>query len=576
MTPPQKKPSLIGLLKPYSGWIISLLLLTVFSNGLNLWLPQIISKAIDAYTAGSLQMSPIMWEFGIATALILILVVGQGIVQSFASEKVARDLRQQLADKLSRQSYAYIQEVSAAKLMTNMTADIDAIKMFVSMAIVAMVSSIIIIVGSATLLLITNWGLALAVLTIVPLIAGTFFIIFRRIGVLFKKTREVMDWLNKIINESILGAGLIRVLHGEKQEREKFLEANAEAKSVGMQILNMFAAMIPVITFISNLATIILVTFGGWLVISGGMTLGQLSAFMSYVMLFIFPIISLGFMSNFIAQAATSYGRISEVLDAKEEEDTGTIVATLRGDVEVRDIQLMHGEKHTLKDVSFTVKGGTRTAIIGPTAAGKTQLVQLMSGLTFPTSGSILYDGHAIGEYDKNSLHDQLGFVFQDSIIFNMSVRENIAFKSDVSQEDLNKAIATAELPDFIETLPEKLETVVSERGSSLSGGQKQRIMLARALALNPRILLLDDFTARVDNETELRILKNLHANYPDLTLINVTQKISSVIDYDQIILLMEGEILGKGTHEELMATCPEYVQIYTSQRSTNNYEVRS
>lgn len=575
MTPP-KNPSLIRLLKPYQGWIIGLLVLTVFSNGLNLWLPQIIARGIDAYLAGSLNMPLILWEFAIATVLILFLVVGQGIIQSFASEKVARDLRQQLAEKLSRQSYAYIQKVSPAKLMTNMTADIDAIKMFVSMAIVAMVSSVMIIIGSAVLLLVTNWQLALAVLVIVPLIFGTFFTIFRKVGVLFKKTREVMDWLNKVINESILGAALIRVLHGEKQEREKFLDANKEAKDVGMKILAMFAAMIPMITFIANLATIILVTFGGWLVINGGMTIGQLSAFASYVMLLIFPIISLGFMSNFIAQAGTSYARINEVLEAPEQEDNGTLKATLRGDVEVRDVQLMYGEKHALKDVSFTVKAGSRTAIIGPTAAGKTQLVQLLSGLTEPTSGTILYDDHAIAEYDKNCLHEQIGFVFQDSVIFNMSLRENIAFKSDVSEEQTKKAIETAELQDFIESLPEKLETVVSERGSSLSGGQKQRIMLARALSLNPQILLLDDFTARVDNQTEQRILKNLASKYPKLTLINITQKIASVIDYDQIILLMEGEMIARGTHEELMETCPEYVQIYTSQRSTNNYEVRS
>lgn len=573
---PQKKPSLLGLLKPYRGWIILLLVLAFGSNALNLLLPQIIAHGIDAYSAGTFQSTTIAWQFGFATAGILLLLVGQGIVQSYASEKVARDLRQQMADKLSRQSYAYIQRVSPGKLLTSMTADIDAIKMFVAMAIVAMVSSVLIIIGSAILLLSTNWQLGLAVLTIVPLIAGTFFLIFRRIGALFRRTREVMDWLNKVINESILGAAIIRVLHGEKQEREKFLEANKEAKSIGMQILSMFAAMIPIITFISNLATIILISFGGWLVINGSMTLGQISAFSSYVMLFIFPIISLGFMSNFIAQAATSYGRILEILDAEEPKETGTYEATLKGDVEVRDVQLTHGEKHTLKDISFTVAAGTSTAIIGPTAAGKTQLIQLMSGLTQPTSGSILFDGHAIEEYDQNCLHKQVGFVFQDSVIFNMTLRENIGFNTEVSEEDLRKAIATAELTDFIDALPEKLETVVSERGSSLSGGQKQRIMLARALALNPKVLLLDDFTARVDTQTEQKILKNLADNYPDLTLISVTQKIASVEKYEQIILLMEGEILGRGTHEELMENCPEYVQIYTSQRSTNTYEVHA
>ena len=170
-------------------------------------------------------------------------------------------------------------------------------------------------------------------------------------------------------------------------------------------------------------------------------------------------------------------------------------------------------------------------------------------------------------------MHSQIGFVFQDSILFNLSLRENIAFSNLAKDDYLEKAINTAELRDFIDTLPEKLDTIVSERGTSLSGGQKQRIMLARALALNPKILLLDDFTSRVDNKTEIKILSNIAENYPELTFISVTQKIQSIEHYDQIILLMEGEILAKGTHEELLKSSPEYVQIYDSQKSMNQYE---
>jgi len=211
--------------------------------------------------------------------------------------------------------------------------------------------------------------------------------------------------------------------------------------------------------------------------------------------------------------------------------------------------------------------------VLGPTAAGKTQLLYLLTGLIEPTSGTVEYDGQPINQYEKTSLHQQVGFVFQDSILFNLTLRENIAFSTTVKDEDLEKAIATAELRDFIDSLPQKLDTVVSERGTSLSGGQKQRIMLARALALNPRVLLLDDFTARVDTTTERKILENVHNNYPGITLLSVTQKVSSVENYDQIVLLMEGEVLASGTHKQLMETSPEYVQIYESQRSTSHYE---
>ncbi len=240
------------------------------------------------------------------------------------------------------------------------------------------------------------------------------------------------------------------------------------------------------------------------------------------------------------------------------------------------NLSLKFGEKYGLKNINFTVAEGNKVAIIGPTGSGKTQLLYLLTGLTEPTEGHILYDGKELNEYKKEAFHNQMGLVFQDSIMFNMSLRENISFNSKVSTGNLEKAVATAELKDFVETLPEKLDTFVLERGTSLSGGQKQRIMLARALALDPKILFLDDFTARVDTLTEKKILANIEKNYPDLTLISVTQKIEAVENYEEIILLMEGELLSKGTHEELMNSSPEYVQIYNSQKSTNNYELQT
>jgi ATP-binding cassette subfamily B protein len=310
-------------------------------------------------------------------------------------------------------------------------------------------------------------------------------------------------------------------------------------------------------------------------VITGSMSLGDFTAFNSYLTILIFPLMILGFMSNVIAQAGASFGRIEAVLNAPEPPATGTLTE-IQGDITFRNVTLAFGEKLALKDVSFSVKAGGTTAIIGPTAAGKTQLLYLLIGLLSPTSGSVEYDGQSIDNYDKEALHQQVGFVFQDSVLFNLTLRENIGFSNTIDEEDIAKAIGAAELDDFIATLPQGLDTVVSERGSSLSGGQKQRVMLARALALNPKVLLLDDFTARVDSNTEQAVLRNVHQQYPGVTLVSVTQKIASVENYDQIILLMEGEILATGTHEQLMATSPEYVQIYDSQRSTNVYELHT
>jgi ATP-binding cassette subfamily B protein len=239
----------------------------------------------------------------------------------------------------------------------------------------------------------------------------------------------------------------------------------------------------------------------------------------------------------------------------------------------LQDVSVSFAGKYALKEVSFRVAAGSKTAVIGPTAAGKTQLLYLLTNLNRPDSGTITFDGQPIEDYKKADFHRQVGFVFQDSIIFNLSIRENIAFSNTVTDASLEKAIATAELKEFIDSLPDRLDTVASERGTSLSGGQKQRIMLARALALEPHILLLDDFTARVDAQTEQKILANVRNNYPGITLLSVTQKIAAIEDYEQIILLMEGELVASGTHTQLMQTCPEYVQIYHSQRSTSHYE---
>ena len=550
-----------------------LLLFALLSNAVNLVIPKIISHGIDSYSRADFSYSRIVVIFLAASLLILIFAFLQSILQTYASERVARDLRSQLSEKISRQSYSFIQQVNPSKLLTNLTSDADSVKMFVSMAIVAVASSLFIIIGASALLIFIDWKLALAVLAILPVISIAFMLVFKRLRVYFKRSREIVDWLNRIINESITGAMLVRVLNAQMPEYNKFLEANTQARDNGMAILRLFATLMPVVTFVGNMASLTILALGGHFVINGSMSLGDFTAFSSYLSLLIFPIMVIGFMSNFIAQSSASYARIMEVMNIPETADTGTISKKLAGFVEVKNLSLSFNGKPVLKNVNFQIKPGSRTAVIGPTAAGKTQLLYLLTGLIQPDNGQILYDNIDLNDYDKNSFQQQMGFVFQDSVIFNISLRENIAFTENVAEEALNKAIETAELNDFIASLPEGLDTIVSERGTSLSGGQKQRIMLARALALNPKILLLDDFTARVDNLTEQKILQNIERNYSDLTLISVTQKIASVQHYGQILLLEEGELLASGTHEQLMKNSPEYIQIFNSQRSTNLYD---
>jgi len=570
----EQKSGLFSVLGPYKGIVVLLIIMALGGSSINLLIPKIIASSIDAFSVNSFKAGTVITEFLIAASGIFIFTFLQGVLQTLTSERVAKDLRNQLADKISQQTYSFIIKSNPSKLLTNMTSDMDSVKMFVSMAFVNIISSLFVIIGASVLLITINWKLALAVLIIVPVIATSFYIVFKKVRVIFRKSREVIDALNRIINESILGSALIRVLNSQQPECQKFIEKNIESRDLGLSIVRLFSVLIPIIMFVANIAVVTILALGGHFVVIGTLSLGNFAAFNSYLLMLIFPVMMIGFMSNIIASATASYGRIKQVLDQPPPEEPGIIASDIKGNLLLKNVSLSYADKPVLKDISLSVEAGSKTAIIGPTAAGKSQLLYLLTNLIPPDSGTIEFDGVSIDKYTREIFHKQIGFVFQDSVIFNMSLRENIAFTDNVTEQDLQKAIDTAELSDFIESLPEKINTVVSERGTSLSGGQKQRIMLARALALNPKILLLDDFTSRVDRKTENKILCNIENNYPGLTLLSVTQKISPVRHFDQIILLMEGEIIATGKHNKLMESSPEYIQIYSSQKSTHHYEL--
>lgn len=570
----EDRAKLFGILAPYKGFVAMLVLLAMAASSINLAIPKIIASAIDAFTANSFDTRKVVIQFLVAASAIFIMTLLQGVLQTYTAERVARDLRNKIIDKLSIQSFSFIQESNPSKLLTNLTSDMNSVKTFVAQAFVAIISSLFIIIGVTVLMLMINWKLALAVLGIVPIIGFAFFTIFRKARVIFKKSRKVIDALNKVINESILGSALIRVLNSQQPENQKFLEKNMESRNLGLSIVRLFSILVPSIMFVSNLAVVVILALGGHFVVMDTLTIGNFAAFNSYVVMLVFPVMTIGFMSNVIASAMASNDRVQAVLSTPPPRETGTLESDIEGNIELKDVTLTYEEKPVLKDVSFRVKAGSKTAIIGPTAAGKSQLLYLLTNLISTDSGTVEVDGVPIDKYTSKTFYKDVALVFQDSVIFNLSLRKNIAFSNSVTDEALHKAVETAELSNFIESLPNKLETIVSERGSSLSGGQKQRIMLARALTLNPRILLLDDFTARVDQKTEDKILANIQKNYPNLTLISITQKIEPVIDFDQILLLMSGEIIATGKHNELMKSSPEYIQIYKSQQSTEQYEL--
>jgi ATP-binding cassette subfamily B protein len=568
-----KKPTLITLLKKYPKTVLFLAIAVLLANIFYLIVPQLISTGIDSYTQQSVLGGAFYIQFALVAFGMFLFTYVQSVLQTYLAERASYDMRNELASKISNLSYKQIEDQTTSKLLTNFTSDVQAIKDFLSFAVGIIIFCVVVIIGAAGLLLSINWKLAMVVLLIIPFIGVVFGVLFSKLGPLFKKTQEIIDGFNVIIGQSVVGAAIVRVLNLGTAEYRKFREQNDVAKENSLKIIRSFSLMIPFVGLISNLAALIILLLGGKYVIESTMSLGDFTAFNSYVFILIFPIIMLGFVSTNISKAQESYRRIQEVLSLSAEKELGTVVATVSGAITVRGVSLQYGEKNILDNVSFEIKPKTKNAIIGPVAAGKTQLLQVMFGLTQPTSGSVAYDGVPVSEYLLTSLYSQIAFVFQDSVLFNLSIVENIAFNTGVSQEDLQRAIDTAEIDEFIGALPKGMDTVISERGTSLSGGQKQRIMLARALALNPTILFLDDFTARVDAATELSILKNIEKNYPNITLISVTQKIRTAQQYDNIIVLMQGEKIAEGTHDELLCSSTEYAQIVASQKSTQSYE---
>ncbi len=568
---PEKKPeNIISFLKPYSKWIAILFIISLFSSAGNLLVPRLTGLALDVFKENNYNQGQIyLIQIGLIAIGIFIFTILQSTITAFLSQKVAADTRIKMTKKLSVQTNHFITEQTPGKILTNFTSDVTTLSDLVSQGVVTFFSAILILVGSVISLLTLNWQLALWVLSIIPLIVITFVLVFSQIGKLFKQSQANLDKINRIINESIVAAGLIRVLNSQRSEMKKFDQVSLVSKALNLKLVNAFASLIPVVNFLSNLAILTIVWVGGNLVIQNSLSLGELSAFISYISLLITPIFLLSFIGSTASRAVVSLKRINEISESNPDVSSGAHVGKIEGKIQFENINLEINNRGVLKNINLNFLPKQKIAILGPTGSGKTQLMYLLTALQKSDSGKILIDNTEISLWNSSSLYSQMGLVFQDSLIFTATLKENITLSHNVSEQEMNKIISTAQLEDLVASLPNGLETEISERGSNLSGGQKQRLMLARALSLNPAILLLDDFTARVDLATEKNIQQALATNYPDLTLINITQKIDPVKNYDQIVLIMEGEIIATGNHQQLLENNLEYRQIWESQQST-------
>jgi ATP-binding cassette subfamily B protein len=539
----------------------------VISNGLNLSFPYLIGQSIDDYIQNGSYFQNLIILIVIALGVFVFGLL-QSIISMRFSEKIAFDLRTKLTQKLTNSTNEYINQKGPSELITIYSSDVTNTKNIASMGIVYMVSAFLLLIGSIVMMFLTNVRLAYIGVSIVPIIVIIFGFIFSKVAPLFQESQKNFSKLSSTINESIFAASLIRVLNSSKWELTKFSKFNNQSAEISIKIVNLFSILIPSINLISNLAVVLILYFGGQFIISDNLTVGEFSTFFSYFNLLITPIFILGFTAQGFGRGLVSYDRILDVLNQQVDIHSGTIKKELNGKIEIKNLNLTKDTKKILKDINFVINPNEKVAIIGPTGAGKSQLLSLLIGLTKPTDGQILIDDIDINNWDQSSLLSQTGIVFQESLIFSGNLKDNIVFdSSDNSEENLKKAIYSSALDDFIYKLDNGLDTEVSERGTTLSGGQKQRITLARALIKNPKIIFLDDFTARVDKETENRIWSRIEENYPNTTLISITQKIESIVHFDKIIFLMEGELIATGTHQELLNNSKEYQQLLQSQK---------
>jgi ATP-binding cassette subfamily B protein len=501
---------------------------------------------------------------------------------------VAYDLRDALYAKIQSLSFSYHDRAQTGQLMTRATSDVELVRRFTGMGFLQMLNAVVMLFGSLAVLFSMNWRLTLLILAIVPVSLVLFGVFGRRVRPMFRRVQQNLAALNTVLQENLAGTRVVKAFAREPYEAERFRQANQTLLTENLAVFRMLALLIPTIFLVANLGTAGIVWYGGLQVIGGQMTVGELVAFNSYLLLVMMPVGMLGMIFSMIAQASASAERIFEILEAESEvveAADARPLPSVEGRVAFEQVTFRYfsGGEPVLEDVSFVAEPGQMVALLGATGSGKSTIINLIPRFYDVTDGRVLVDGHDVREVTLESLRSQISIVLQETTLFAGTIRENIAFgRPDASQEEIEAAARVAAAHEFITGFADGYDTVVGERGVTLSGGQKQRIAIARALLMNPRILILDDSTSSVDFETELRIQQALdelmnpsarlrqaqssRSGQGGRTSFVIAQRISTVLDADQILVLDRGQIVARGTHEELLETSPVYAEIYHSQ----------
>ncbi|MCP8970778.1 ABC transporter ATP-binding protein [Ectobacillus ponti] len=479
-------------------------------------------------------------------------------------------LRNELYRKLQFLPFSYYDNAKTGDLMSRLTSDVEGFRFFLSFGFSEFLRLLVLIVASFSVMFFYSAPLTFAVMAILPFLCASVYQFDKRIHPAFRNIRTSFGKLNTNVQENLSGITTVKALSRESFQTGKFNDSNHDYRERNMETSLLWAKYFPLMELIGNVSTVILLAYGGWLVMQGELLPGELVAFFSLTAYLIWPIMNLGFVMNMFSQAKASGERLLEILDEQEKvHKVNHKGQRLRGSVAFRDVTLIYpGEnKAALESVSFQAEQGHIIGLIGATGSGKTSLTQLITRFYEPTSGQILIDDQDISRYSLEQLRYHIGFVLQETFLFSTTIKANIAYgRPDIPMRKIIEAAKRAQAHDFIMALPDGYNTMLGERGLGLSGGQKQRLAIARALLLDPSILVLDDATSAVDMETEHRIQLALREVMQDRTTFIIAHRISSLRHADEILVFDEGRIVERGTHEELLALRGAYKRIFDLQ----------
>jgi len=496
---------------------------------------------------------------------------GEGFLTESVSQDVSYDMRNEAYAKLQSLSFSYHDRAQTGQLLARITSDIERLRMLTGRGLLRLLDSLVLLVGTTVLLLRMNLSLALVSLAVMPVI----FLIMRKYRSTqhprFRDRQNKMAVLASRLEQNLYGMDVVRGFAQEQKEIERFGKVNKAVYDVSQAIVRLGSTVNPLVVLLASAGSVLVLWLGGRLVINGSLTLGQLVAFNTYVLQLVGPMRRLGFLVTGITEAQASGERVFEILDARsevEDRPDARPLGHIEGRVAFEDVSFGYlADRPVLESVSFVAEPGQIIALLGPTGSGKTTITNLIPRFYDVTQGAVTVDGTDIRDVTLESLRSQIGIVMQETLLFGNTVRENIAFgRPDATQEEIERVARAAAAHEFIIGFPNGYDTEVGERGVTLSGGQRQRIAIARALLLDPRILILDDATSSVDTDTELKIQAALDTLVAGRTTFVIAQRVSTVRNADLILVINRGQLVATGTHRQLIRESGIYAEIYHRQ----------